>query len=55
MDAKEYMQLHILWSKDFETDPEEIVIDESVFEEIYRLQEREEKKNVQGTDRTRWI
>ena len=37
---QEYMKMHLEWRADI-TGNEEIVIDESVFEEIYKLQEEE--------------
>lgn len=36
--AKEYLKLHLLWRSEIRP-PEEAQIDESVFEEIYRMQE----------------
>lgn len=40
---QEYMKMHLEWSADI-TGNEEIVIDESVFEEIYRMQEEQDDK-----------
>lgn len=40
---EEYMALHLEWRSEI-TGGEEIVIDESVFEEIYKLQEGNDDK-----------
>lgn len=41
--GQEYMKMHLEWRADI-TGNGEIVIDESVFEEIYRLQEAQDDK-----------
>ena len=46
---KEYMDLHLVWRSDI--DPiKDIVIDESVFEEIYRLQEEQDGERLYAED-----
>ena len=51
---KEYMDLHVLWRSEIEGKPDREEIDESVFEDIIRLQEREER-NVPSKDRAFWL
>ena len=51
---KEYMELHLVWRSEIEGKPDREEIDESVFEDIIRLQEGEEN-GVSGKDRTRWL
>ena len=48
---QEYMEMHLEWRADI-TGNEEIVIDESVFEEIYKLQE-EQNEQVRSDYRER--
>lgn len=43
MDAKEFMELHLLYSAEM-VEGREYEIDESVFEEIYRIQEEQDDK-----------
>lgn len=40
---KEYMNMHVLWRSEIKP-PEGAEIDETVFEEIYRIQEEEDDK-----------
>lgn len=47
---KEYLKLHLLWRSEIK--PKEGEIDETVFEEIYRMQEEQNDKEIQATDRT---
>lgn len=51
---KEYMDLHLVWRSEIEGKPDREEIDESVFEDIIRLQEGE-PENVPNKDRTRWL
>lgn len=51
---KEYMDLHLLWRSEIEGKPVKEEIDESVFEDIIRLQEGEDG-NVPSKNRTRWL
>ena len=51
---KEYMDLHLLWRSEIEGKPVKEEIDESVFEDIIRLQEGATDE-VQNPDRAFWL
>lgn len=51
---KEYLELHLVWRANIEGKPVREEINESVFEDIIRLQEGD-PENVPNKDRTRWL